>query len=321
MAKLSTTDIFGELKVSLNAKVTGDLTVNGGITTTGINFLVTTGTNSRTLLQSVMADNDFFRILVGGTASNSGFVELATADDGAEPIYVRQYTGVFTSLTRSATLLDSNGNTSFPGTVTAASFSGNASSASSVSWIGVSSKPTTLAGYGITDAAAASHNHTTAEVAGLDTALDAALVGKASLAGSSSQVFNTANLNVTGDINVTGDVFYDLSDERLKTQFKAIEDPMSKILSLDTGFYYYNDTAKNYGFDKENRQVGVKAQQVKEILPEAVALAPFDNNNGMSKSGEEYLTVRYEKLVPLLIEALKAQQKEIELLKEKVGGF
>ena len=120
MAKLSTTDIFGELKVSLNAKVTGDLTVNGGITTTGINFLGTTGTNSRTLLQSVMADNDFFRILVGGTASNSGFVELATADDGAEPIYVRQYTGVFTSLTRSATLLDSNGNTSFPGTVTAA---------------------------------------------------------------------------------------------------------------------------------------------------------------------------------------------------------
>ena len=97
MAKLSTTDIFGELKVSLNAKVTGDLTVNGGITTTDINFLGTTGTNSRTLLQSFMADNDCFRILVGGTASNSGFVELATADDGAEPIYVRQYTGVFTS--------------------------------------------------------------------------------------------------------------------------------------------------------------------------------------------------------------------------------
>ena len=53
-----------------------------------------------------MADNDVFRILVGGTASNSGYAEIATADDGTEPIYVRQYSGVFTSLVRTATLLD-----------------------------------------------------------------------------------------------------------------------------------------------------------------------------------------------------------------------
>ena len=68
-----------------------------------------------------MADNDQFRILVGGTASNAGFVEIATADDGTEPIHVRQYTGVFTTLTRTATLLDGSGNTSFPGTLTAGS--------------------------------------------------------------------------------------------------------------------------------------------------------------------------------------------------------
>lgn len=66
-----------------------------------------------------MADNDQFRILVGGTASNAGYVEIATADDGSEPIYVRQYTGVFANLSRTATLLDGSGNTSFPGTVTA----------------------------------------------------------------------------------------------------------------------------------------------------------------------------------------------------------
>jgi hypothetical protein len=71
-----------------------------------------------------MADNDQFRILVGGTSTNAGFVEIATADDGTEPIHVRQYTGVFSSLTRTATLLDGSGNTSFPGTVSAA-FSGN----------------------------------------------------------------------------------------------------------------------------------------------------------------------------------------------------
>ena len=72
-----------------------------------------------------MADNDQFRIRVGGTATNAGFVEIATADDGTEPIHVRQYSGVFTSLTRTATLLDGSGNSSFPGGVTATSFTGS----------------------------------------------------------------------------------------------------------------------------------------------------------------------------------------------------
>lgn len=78
-----------------------------------------TGTNSAEILRGNMADNDQFRILVGGTATNSGYVELATADDGTEPIYVRQYTGVFASVTRTLTLLDGSGNTTVPGSFTA----------------------------------------------------------------------------------------------------------------------------------------------------------------------------------------------------------
>jgi hypothetical protein len=64
-----------------------------------------------------MADNDQARILVGGTSSNAGYLEIATADDGTEPIYVRQYTGVFSSLTRTLTLLDESGNSNFPGSI------------------------------------------------------------------------------------------------------------------------------------------------------------------------------------------------------------
>ncbi len=75
------------------------------------------------LVYGNMADNDQFRIRIGG-ASNAGWVELATADDGTEPIYVRQYTGVFTTVARTATLLDGSGNTSFPGSVTANNFIG-----------------------------------------------------------------------------------------------------------------------------------------------------------------------------------------------------
>jgi hypothetical protein len=75
------------------------------------------------LVYGNMAANDQFRIRIGG-ASNAGWVELATADDGTEPIYVRQYTGVFTTVARTATLLDGSGNTSFPGSVTANNFIG-----------------------------------------------------------------------------------------------------------------------------------------------------------------------------------------------------
>lgn len=70
--------------------------------------------------------NDYGRIAAGATASNAGWVELASADDGNEPIYVRQYTGVFTTIKRTLTLLDASGNSSFPGNV---SMSGNASAA------------------------------------------------------------------------------------------------------------------------------------------------------------------------------------------------
>ena len=72
-----------------------------------------------------VGDNDYWRVGGGTTAHNSGFMELATADDGNEPIYVRQYAGVYATITRTATLLDASGNTQFPGTVTATAFYGN----------------------------------------------------------------------------------------------------------------------------------------------------------------------------------------------------
>lgn len=77
------------------------------------------GTNAADLIYARMAESDYFRIRVGGTGSNAGYAEIATADDGTEPIYVRQYTGAFATLTRTATLLDGSGNTNFPGTVSA----------------------------------------------------------------------------------------------------------------------------------------------------------------------------------------------------------
>lgn len=94
------------------------LHVNGDIGVVGtIDYGYLTGGNERNLLYQQMADNDFFRIRCGGP-SNQGWVEIATADDGTEPIYVRQYTGEFASITRTLTLLDGNGDTYCPGKIT-----------------------------------------------------------------------------------------------------------------------------------------------------------------------------------------------------------
>lgn len=76
--------------------------------------------------------NDQWRIYGRSTADNAGYLEIATADDGNEPIYFRQYTGVFSTLKRTLTLLDSNGNSNFPGNVTTKDIYGSAGSFSSV---------------------------------------------------------------------------------------------------------------------------------------------------------------------------------------------
>ena len=70
-------------------------------------------TGSHELVRCDM-NNDQFRIIAGSSGNNNGWAEIATADDGNEPIYVRQYTGVFSSVVRTLTLLDANGYTHFP---------------------------------------------------------------------------------------------------------------------------------------------------------------------------------------------------------------
>ena len=72
--------------------------------------------------QNNTVGKDFGRIKLMGTTSEDGSLEIATADDGNEPIYVRQYTHTgsggsnsFGTINRTLTLLDKDGNTTFPG--------------------------------------------------------------------------------------------------------------------------------------------------------------------------------------------------------------
>ena len=83
--------------------------------------------------------------------------------------------------------------------------------------------------------------------------------------------------------------------------------------------------AESFGYTNKDEQVGVIAQDVEKVLPQIVKPAPFDiislqEGIEISRSGENYKTVQYEKLVPLLIQAIKEQQVMIEELQKKVGN-
>jgi hypothetical protein len=206
------------LGVTGNISISGITTSNGGFVGNAING------STLELLRGNMAANDQFRILIGGI-NDAGYVEIATADNGTEPIYVRQYAfepvtfQPFFTLVRTATLLDESGNTSFPGDITAF-----------------------------------------------------------------------------------------VSDQRLKENIKPIKNALDKVMCLSGFTYNFNSIAAELGFNTEVTYVGVSAQEVEKVLPEAVKPAA---------ANPKYNTVQYEKIVPLLIEAIKELKKEIEQLKEK----
>lgn len=116
-----------------------------------------------------------------------------------------------------------------------------------------------------------------------------------------------------GEIRATGDITAFYSDERLKDRRENISNAVEKVSSL-SGFYYTaNQTAQNLGYDN-TLQVGISAQEVQKVLPEVVTRAPISDREDVE---EDYLAVKYDKLVPLLIESIKELKEEIESLKSK----
>jgi hypothetical protein len=131
----------------------------------------------------------------------------------------------------------------------------------------------------------------------------------------------TTPSGTAGEIRATNAITAFYSDRRLKTNIQQIQHALDKVEQLSGVVYTQNKLAETFGYNDYSQQVGVFAQDVKEVQPEAVKLAPFDlDENGQSKSGENYLTVQYEKLVPLLIESIKELRKEINLIKKQLDS-
>ena len=119
-----------------------------------------------------------------------------------------------------------------------------------------------------------------------------------------STTSSSYQLYVNGTIYATGDVIA-YSDSRKKTNIVTIDNALNKVLSMRGVFYDKVDEPQN------GRQVGVIAQEVNEVLPEAVSYASDIDEYG----------VKYGNIVGVLIEAIKEQQAQINELKAKLDGL
>lgn len=131
--------------------------------------------------------------------------------------------------------------------------------------------------------------------------------------------FSGAFVKIGGALSATGNITAYASDKRLKENIKLIENPLDKVDKLNGVHYKWKDKVLDMGFKPDTmNDTGLLAQEVQEVLPDAVKFAPFDLhvNTNESKSGENYLTVQYEKVVPLLVEAIKELRRELNELKK-----
>ena len=131
---------------------------------------------------------------------------------------------------------------------------------------------------------------------------DGTITGNLNIIGSLSTdgISSEGDVNVTGDVNVNGQVVATgeviaFSDIRLKEDLKVIENSLDKLNSLSGYTYKRKDTGLTNS--------GLIAQEVKEVLPEAVSLQ------------EEYYAVSYNGVIPLLVNAIKELTEIVEELK------
>ena len=171
-----------------------------------------------------------------------------------------------------------------------------------------SSYLTTIAGLDRTDGNFIVANGTTWVAESGGTVRDSLGVGTSNNVQFNSFGVGTAGSGTTGEIRATNNITAYYSDDRLKTRLGVIENALDKINSL-TGFYYEaNETAQDLGYEVR-REVGLSAQEVERVLPEIVTDAPIDS---------KYKTIWYERVIPLVVEAIKELHKEVLDLKNSI---
>ena len=114
-----------------------------------------------------------------------------------------------------------------------------------------------------------------------------------------------------GGVYAAGDIYSSYSDLNLKDVVAPVENAVDKVMKIDTIYYKANETARELGIDTSDElKIGVTAQSVEAAEP--LLVKPIMGH-------DKYNTVDYQRLTVLLIAAMKEQQKEIDMLKSKLG--
>jgi hypothetical protein len=147
-------------------------------------------------------------------------------------------------------------------------------------------------------------NSTSAQTVATSAQILSAIGTTANMQINSLGVGTTAS-STAGEIRATNNITAYYSDDRLKTRLNNIENALNKVMSLNGFHYKANETAQALGYQVKP-EVGLSAQEVQKVLPEVVVPAPIDS---------KYLTIHYERVIPLLVEAIKELKAEIDELK------
>jgi hypothetical protein len=124
-------------------------------------------------------------------------------------------------------------------------------------------------------------------------------------------------LYVSGDIGATGNIVAYVSDRRLKENIRQIEHPIDMLKSITGYSFDWNKLAVPNKRGK--RELGLIADEVEELMPELISKFMHPDEAINQGAGvEEYKAVLYDRLAPVMVEAIKQQQTEIDALKERV---
>lgn len=125
-------------------------------------------------------------------------------------------------------------------------------------------------------------------------------------------------LSLVGNMFVTAEIIAYYSDRRLKDNIIVIDCALDKITKLQGVKYNPNELAQKYGFDNKN-EIGLLADEVEKEFPTLVKLAPFDmTEDKKSKSGENYKTIKYDRLVPVLVQSINELISEVDELEKEL---
>lgn len=287
--------------------ITGSITGNAGTATNGV---VTTGSYADPAWITSLAGSKVSGNISGNAANVTGTVAIANGGTGASTAatalsnlgaYPASNPSGYTTNTGTVTSVAAGSYLTGGTITTSGTLAVDATSANTASKVVARDASGDFSAGTIT--ASLSGNATSATTA------TTASTANALATGNNYQVnslgVGTAASGTAGEIRATNNITAYYSDDNLKTRLGRIENALDKLCSLDGFYYEANETAQALGYEV-HREVGVSAQQMQAVLPEIVVPAPID---------EKYLTVRYERALPLIVEAIKELRAEVQALK------